>query len=1054
MPRPPLVRQPPRPHTPLALPQGRFWILNRLDGPRPNYTEWIGLRFKGAIDVAAVERAIQDVVERHESLRTVYPERDGLPSQVILEGADTHVPLVHRAIDASSFREYTRAESRRHFDLRVELPVRAQLLKLTPEDHVLLLALHHIAIDTWSVHRLIVPDLLKAYHARARGESPSLRPPALQFADWTMWQLQVLGDEGDADSEFGRQLAYWQHHLQGLPEQLPLPTDRPRPPVSTYEGASVPILIPRPLHDSILALGREQRASAFMIVQAAFAAVLTRLGAGTDIAIGVPVSCRMPRVNDVVGCFVNTMAVRIDTSGNPSFVELLKRVRHAVLSACAHADVPFERVVEAMNPPRLRSRNPLFQVLFGLQAVPAVAMPTLSDASVVRMPLRFGDHARFDLALDLVERRGPGGVGWGIRGTIQYSTDLFERPTIDRLLWRLITFLQAVTTAPTAPIEHVDLLEPAERRQLRRGWMGQSRRRDTAAWPERFQRVAREHPDRPAIVAGARSATYEVLNRDANRIAHHLQSSGVGAEQVVAVAVPSAIDRGTCLLAAAKAGAAFLLLDFEQPSSRLAAILHDAAPAVVLTTRAAARALPASAPLLILDTAEASAMLARYADSDPPERRPLMPDHAAYFAPGGSASGAAAAAIVTHRAVTNAVESLQAVHSIGADDRVFVGESGGDLAGLQMIRTWLAGAAAIMPGGDAMLYPEQFARAIVDSGLTVLQTTPSHAAALTDHLDTALANVRMEMTRERMRPQLAESLLSGSRSTFLNLFGATETGGWNTAGIVSQPQRAGCVGRPLENMRVYVLDSHLQIAPIGVPGDVYVAGAGLARGYLRRPGLTADRFVADPYGPAGSRMCRTGDTARWRHEGELEFLGREDEDSALCAVEEALIAAPGVREAVAVRHDADDDRRLTAYVTPRSGSSIDCDAVERYLTGTLAPRLAPEQLVVLERLPLTASGAIARHELPRPPEDDATEHEPSELELQFCELFAQVLGVSSVAPGDDFFRLGGHSLLVATLVDRARTTFGMNLEMSTVFDAPTAARLAACVTPSHVALRA
>ncbi|MFI8194541.1 amino acid adenylation domain-containing protein [Streptomyces sp. NPDC085946] len=926
----PALRPMPRPDVlPLSFAQQRLWFLHRLEGPNATYNMPIALRLRGTVDQQALRAALADVAARHESLRTVYPATDGVPRQLVLGAADARPELIVRHLDGTGPAAAVREAARYPFDLAVDLPLRAELLVLDEREHVLVVLVHHIAGDGWSMAPLS-RDLATAYAARIRGEAPAWAPLPVQYADHTLWQRALLGDEHDPDSLFARQVAYWTEALAGLPEQLDLPADRPRPAVSTYRGEMLGFDLSPALHRRLAHLARTCEVSLHMVLHAGLAALLTRLGAGTDLPIGSGTAGRRDEaLDDAIGLFVNTLVLRTDTSGDPSFGELLRRVRETALTAYSHQDVPFEHLVEVLNPVRSPNRHPLFQVALVLQNTPAAGL-TLPGVDVTPEPAGSGT-SRFDLFFSVTERPAspgaPAGSFGGVRATVEYSTDLFDRATVEAMAARWIRLLEAVTADPARPIGHADLLTPAERTRLL-GTAGDPVA--PACLPALFEAQAARTPDAPAVVAEDLTLSYAELNARANRLAHLLISRGIGPEQTVALAFPRSADLIVAVLATLKAGAAYLPLDVGYPAERLAFMLGDARPSLLLTGGIGDAEVPGAVglPRLDLDAGERSA--ADRADTNPGDADRvalLTPAGPAYVLYTSGSTGRPKGVVVTHAGAAGLVASQTRAFDAGPGSRVLQFASPSfDAAFWELCMALLTGAALVVAPAERLLPGPDLAALTAEHGVTHLTVPPVALGVMTpDQLPTVTTLV---VAGEACPPETVAAWSRGRR--MVNAYGPTES---TVCGTMSRPLAGGGgvppIGTPIPGTRAYVLDAGLRPVPPGVVGELYLAGAGLARGYLGRPGLTAERFLPCPYGEPGTRMYRTGDLARWNSDGDLEFAGRADQQVKvrghrieLGEVESAMAAHPGVGQAVAVaRRDGPGGTRLVGYVVPATDST-------------------------------------------------------------------------------------------------------------------------------------
>ncbi|MFI8264332.1 amino acid adenylation domain-containing protein [Streptomyces sp. NPDC085665] len=1043
----PLTAAPRPERVPLSFAQRRLWFLNHFDGANPALNISPALRVSGDLDLKALEQALLDVMERHESLRTVFPETAEGPHQVVL-GREA-LPARLRVVDVREA-ELPRAlaEAARHtFDLAAEPPVRPSLFRTGPREHVLLFLLHHIAGDGWSLAPL-AHDLAEAYAARCDGRAPSWAPLPVQYADYALWQRRTLGDEADPDSPLARQLAFWTEALDGLPENLALPADRPRPAVASFRADAVPFRIDAGLHQKLWDLSRSNRASLFMVVQAGLAALLTRLGAGTDIPVGSPVAGRTDdALDDLVGLFVNTLVLRTDTSGDPGFRELIKRVRAADLAAYAHQDLPFERLVEALNPARTSSYQPLVQVMLAFQnnTRPVFRLPG-ADARLEPVDLGL---SQFELSVHLSENRSEEGKAAGIEGWIQYGTDLFDQETARRIGERFVRLLTAVTDEPDLPLSRIEVVAPAERLQILGEWNETGEQAPATPLHTIFERHAAATPAATALVCGEDAYSYAELNAAANRMAHLLLARGVGPERIVALALPRSAELIVAVLAVLKTGASYLPVDPDYPDDRIAFMLSDAAPAYAVADTGAGPVPPAVLGFPdLLDLAECREALAAHPGQDPAvETGPATPAYVIYTS---GSTGRPKGVLVTHSGIAAFAAAEVDRFRVGPASRVLqLASPSFDASVLEICMAFAAGATLVVaPHGP--LAGRELAELLAEQAVSHAFISPAALASMPEHELPSLAT--LVVGGDACSPALVARWSPGRR--MINAYGPTES---TVAATMSEPlDGAGAppIGRPVPGSRVYVLDAGLRPVPANVVGELYIAGAGLARGYLHRPALTAERFVADPFGPADSRMYRTGDMARWTADGQLEFAGRADHQLKLRGfriepgeIEAVLEEDPRVGQAVVVlREDQPGDQRLVAYVARRRASQdLDPAQLRALAAAGLPGHMVPAAFVVLDELPSTASGKLDRKALPAPApqERPAGRQARTPREEVLCALFAEVLGREDVGIDEDFFLLGGHSLLATRLMARIRAAFGVDLAIRLLFDAPTVAGLAA-----------
>ncbi|MFD8376282.1 amino acid adenylation domain-containing protein [Streptomyces sp. NPDC059688] len=1039
--RPALVAGERPERVPLSAAQRRLWFLDQMEGPSATYNIPLAVRLTGTLDADALHLALGDVVARHEALRTVFPADQGTPYQQILPAEDARPTLALIPATREALPAVLRDLSATTFDLARELPVRADLVQAGDDEHVLLLVTHHIASDGWS-NTPLMRDLAAAYTARVAGAAPAWEPLPVQYADYALWQQALLA----ADEE--RQLDHWRRVLAGLPDEVTLPADRARPATASYRGASLTVRCPAGLHASLTALARESGTTLFMVAQAATAALLARSGAGSDIPIGSPVAGRGEEaLEDLVGFFVNTLVLRTDVSGNPTFRELLDRVRETDLAAWAHQDVPFDRLVEDLNPERSAARHPLFQVMLSVTdaAGPVPELPGLRAES----EFTDLDIAKFDLTFTFHEHRAPDGGPAGLGITVEYATDLYDPATVSAVTARLVRLLGAAADTPDVPVGALDVLADDERTRLLDTWHGTPRSTPAAALPQLFAEQAARTPDAVALSHGTQRLTYAELDRRANRLANRLIAEGVRPGSRVALFQERSPEAVVAILAVVKAGAVYVPLDTRYPKDRIDLVVRMSGARVFLTDRdLTGFELPDGARALSVTDPAGSA----------PDTAPevtVHPDQLAYVMFTSGSTGVPKGVAVTHRNVTELAADNR--FTGGAHRRVLLHSPLAFDATTYELWVPLLSGGTLVVAPPGLLDTAALTRVLTEEAITGLWLTVGLFRLVAEEDPAAFAGLREVWTGgDVVPPEAVRRVMDVCPGLqVVNGYGPTETTTFATSHLLHRPfdyPGALPIGRPLDNTRLYVLDEHLELVAPGVPGELYIAGTGLAQGYLDRPALTAERFVADPYGPAGSRMYRTGDLVRWSRDGEIEYLGRADQQVKLRGfriepgeIESALAAHASVAQAaVIVREDRPGDKRLVAYVVGNGDTPVDLDALHAHASERLPDYMVPAAFMPLDALPLTVNGKIDKRALPQPPVSAGSggraPRNPREEVL--CGLFAEVLGLPSVSVDDDFFRLGGHSLLATRLVSRIRTVLGAELPVPALFENPNVARLA------------
>ncbi|MET8875709.1 non-ribosomal peptide synthase/polyketide synthase [Nocardia sp. NPDC004604] len=1096
--RPALVARARSGRIPLSLAQTRMWLLNRLDPDSAVYNIPITIRLTGALDERALHLALGDVVTRHESLRTVFPDDGAGPVQVVLaEGTGLALPRVD--IAESELAAAVVGVAAVGFDLRTRMPLRAKLFRGAPDDHVLVVVVHHIAADGVSTAPL-ARDLMVAYSARTAGEAPLWRPLPVQYADFTLWQHDVLGSADDSESVLARQIAHWRTELDGLAPVLELPADRPRPAVASGRGAAVEFAITAELTAAIAELAHKHGVSSFMVLHAAYATLLARLARVDDVAIGTPIAGRAEEaLDDLVGMFVNTLVLRTEVAAETTFAELLGRVRATDIRAFAHADLPFERLVDELNPMRSQAHAPIVQTLLTYEH---------RDDTVLRLPgLEVAAYpidnqvAQFDLALELAEHAA--GAGTALRAVMRYATDLFDRTTVESFAARLVRLLEAVVVDATVRVGDIELLDRAERALVLDRWNDTSFPVDgTQTLVSLFEEQVLRTPDAIAVTFEGRSPaapspdnhrstlahsspddhrstlahsspddhrstlahsspddhpstsrsatlTYAEFADRVHRLARWLVGQGVGPDAIVALGMRRSLDLVVGMYAVTVAGGAYLPLDPDHPADRIEYVLETARPVLVLTAGQDLEV--GAAPQVRIDRLD----LTRYSPAPlttVDRLGVLAPGHAAYVIFTSGSTGRPKGVAVSHAAIVNRLVWMQAQYGLGAEDAVLQKTPATfDVSVWEFFWPLRVGARLVLARPDGHRDPAYLARLIDDERITVAHFVPSMLAVF-------LAEPKVRECRtlravfasgEALPAAIAQRTRELIGARVHNLYGPTEAAVDVSFHEVTDVDTVSVpIGRPVFNTRLLVLDARMRPVPIGVPGELYLAGAQLALGYVARPELTADRFVANPHGAAGERMYRTGDLVRWHADGELEYLGRTDFQVKvrglrieLGEIEAVLTALDAVDQAVVVVRS--DDRlgdQLVAYLV---GGSVDIDAVRAELAAELPAYMVPSAFVVLAAFPLNASGKLDRTALPAPVFEVAAYRAPAtETEQTIAEIIGDLLGVERIGLDDNFFALGGNSLLATQVAARLGAALDAEVPVRMLFEAPNVAGLA------------
>ncbi|MGO1000206.1 amino acid adenylation domain-containing protein [Lysobacter sp. CA196] len=1041
---------------PLSFAQQRLWFIAQMgEQASTAYHMPGGLRLRGALDRAALQAALDRIVQRHEALRTRFETRDGEPMQCI--DAAAGLPLRQHPLGGDTDAEiahWQQVEAQTPFDLERGPLVRARLLRVDEHDHVLLLTMHHIVFDGWSLG-VLTDELAQLYRAYALDgvslQDDPLPPLPLQYADYALWQRRAF-----AGAEQERQLAFWRGQLASAPALVALPTDRPRPPAQDFRGDSLPIRLDAELGAALKALSQRHGTTLYMTLLAAWGALVARLSGQDEVVIGSPVANRTrAELENLIGFFVNTQALRLDFAGAPSVAELLAQVRADVLQAQNYQDLPFEQVVEALKPQRTRAHSPVFQLMFAWQnamhsdfALAGLGLEEITVAST---------QAKFDLTLELQDTQD------GIAGHLCYATALYDQATMQRHLGYFEAMLRGMARDDTQPVDAIALAGVDERQQVLEHWNTTAR-----DYPRElcvhsvFERQAAATPDAVALLHDDQRLSYAELNRRANRLAHHLRDRGVGPGQRVALCMERSMELVIAWLAILKAGAAYVPLDTGYPAARLARLLDDAAPALLLTQQRLKAQLPESAwPVLVMDVDDDA--IGRAPDHDPTPPAGLDAQQPAYVIYTSGSTGEPKGVIVPHRAVNRlAIDNGYAAIEAG-DCIAHCSNPAFDASTFEIWTALLNGASVLILSRDDLLVPARLQAQLREHRATALFLTTALFNQYAAAMPGMFAGLRyLLFGGERCDAGMVRRVLGeGAPRQLLHVYGPTETTTFATAHPVAELARDALsvpIGRPISNTRAYILDRHGEPVPVGAVGELYLGGDGVALGYLNRPELSAERFVRDRFGAdPQARMYRTGDLARWLPDGAIEFLGRNDHQVKIRGfriepgeIQAQLLLHPQVREAVVLAdEDAGGGKRLLAYLT-HGGTAPQADALRAHLHKSLPAYMVPAAFVVLDALPLTANGKLDRKALPAPDADAVAHGEyaapQGEAETALAAIWSELLQAGRVGRHDNFFDLGGHSLLITRLIDAARRR-GLALDLRQVFDASSLAELAALATP-------
>lgn len=1056
---------------PLSFAQQRLWFLHQLDPDNAAYNVPLYYRLSGQLDVVVLEHSLNEIIRRHEVLRTVFSERNGTAVQIVLPWRRVELPVI-------DLNEFSRSECDREIELLInaeaERPfilkqgplLRGMLLKVSEEEHGFFLVIHHIVTDGWSMD-IFMNELLTLYEAFSAGQPSPLSELPLQYADFSTWQRELESGE-----KLEEQLAYWKQQLSGDLPVLELPTDHPRPLRMTYSGADEWFDVTQNMTERLNELSYQEGATLFMTLEAALLTLLHRYTGQQEILIGTAIAGRnRAEIENLIGFFINTLVLRTDLSGNPSFRELLRRVREVALGAYEHQDVPFEKLVEELQPERDTSRQPFFQVMFNLQVLPSEG-PVTHGLKI--LPQDIGNQTRFDLEFHLWV------VPEGLSGPMLYNTDLFERSTITRMLTHLHTLLEGIVANPDTRLSELPLLTKEELVRGREWSRSESNYERDECVHKLVEAQAAHQSEARAVVYGEQHLTYGELNERANQLAHYLRGRGVGLEARVGVLLEPSVEFVVALLAILKAGGSYVPLDKEYPKKRLQFMLEDAGVQLLLTARGQAAESVFGGPegfeKLEAEMGEGREIVyldetwEQFALESPNNlETETTAEDLAYVMYTSGSTGQPKGVAVTHRAINRLVRNTNYVQLEKSDRLAQVSNVSFDAATFEIWGALTSGGTLVGLTKETVLSPVEFKRAIAEHQISVM------------FLTTALFNQTAQSEAEAFAPMryllfggeasdaksVRRVLESGKPQHLLHVYGPTEGTTfttWYEVSEVAAGARTLPIGRALSNTEVWVLDQQGQVVPVGVVGELYIGGDGLARDYLGRPKLTAEKFVPHPFSvESGARLYRTGDLVRYLSDGNIEFLKRRDQQVKMRGfriepeeIEAVLQEHPAVCDSlVEAREDVPGDRRLVAYVVEDPGFQATSEfqlvpQLRRWLRERLPECFMPALFIVLDKLPLTPNGKVDRRALPAP---DSSTHLAEETlisprtpeEEKIAEIWTEVLGIDPIGMEANFFDLGGHSLLATRVMTRIREAFGVNVPLRVLFDSPTIAAAAAYV---------
>jgi amino acid adenylation domain-containing protein len=1047
----------------LSFSQQRLWFLQQLEPDNSFYNEHGAIQLSGTLHVAALERTLNRIIERHEVLRTTFNLVEEKPVQVIASNLTLALPVIdlrqlEEAQRQPEIQRLSIEQSQRPFDLVNGPLLRWMLLQISDREHVLLFSIHHTVFDGWS-SGIITRELSALYQAFSKGKPSPLPELSIQYADFAVWQQQQLQGE-----KLESQLSYWKQQLKNAPPLLQLPTDRPRPPVQTYRGAKLSFQLSKNLTQAVQAIAKKSKSTLFMTLLTALKILLYRFSGQEDIIVGSPTANRnRAEIEELIGCFINTIVLRTSFSGNPTVEELLCQVRQMMLDAYAHQDLPFEKLVEELQVERDPKYNPIFQVSFTLQNTPQVKFE-LPELTVTPFEVE-STRALLDLRLELTETEQ------GLEGFWEYNTDLFDGSTIERMSKHFQVLLEAIAANPQQRISELPLLTQPERHQLLVEWNDTER-----DYPKNkcihqlFEEQVEKTPDAVAVVFEEQQLTYTELNNRANQLAHYLQNLGVKPETLVGICVERSLEMVVGLLGILKAGGAYVPLDPHYPQERLSYMLADSRVEVLLTQSQLLPSLPEhQAPVVGLD-ADWSAIAQQSPNNLEVE---VSSENLAYVIYTSGSTGKPKGVPIPQRALINFLNSMHLTLGMKEQDILLsVTTLSFDIAGLEVFLPLISGSGLALISRDVAMDGSQLLEKLSTSNATFMQATPATWRLLLAAGWQGERPLKVLCGGEALDNSLAADLVERSTKVW-NLYGPTESTIWSAVYQLESQLKTEAtqgtipIGRPIANTQIYLLDHNLQPVPIGVAGELHIGGDGLARGYLNRPELTQEKFIPNPIAPSiSARLYKTGDLARYLPNGNIEYLGRIDHQVKvrgfrieLGEIETAIAQHPGVRESVVITSEesteSNDFKRLVAYVVAREEATVTISALRNFVASKLPRYMIPSAWVTLESLPLTPNNKVDRKALPVPekirPELDKKLVAPRNfIESELTKIWTEVLDVDKVGIFDNFFELGGDSILAIVAITRANQASKLQVTVKQLFQHQTVAELAMVVVPRKI----